>query len=145
MRRIAALGLVLCVLAPLPGLAGPPDRVSTSIPPHTSARQHEGSLRAVPAHDVRKFAATLAKAEPRRVQPAETRERGWISRHPVLFGLILGAGAGAVAAATMDNELFCGGTDEDCVFYGGGRVLVGAGIGAGAGAAVGALVGLGRK
>lgn len=72
------------------------------------------------------------------------QHRSWISRHPALFGTLIGAGMGALASATMENELFCSGGDEDCLFHGGSRVLVGAGMGAGAGAAIGFLVGLGK-
>jgi hypothetical protein len=78
------------------------------------------------------------------LQPG-SQNRGWIGRHPALFGALVGAGTGAVSAATMENELFCSGGDDDCVFYGGGRVFVGAGIGAGVGALVGWLVGLGTR
>jgi hypothetical protein len=66
-------------------------------------------------------------------------------RHPALFGALIGAGAGAVSAATMENELFCSGSDEDCFIHGGGRVLVGAGMGAGIGALAGWLVSLGNR
>lgn len=74
-----------------------------------------------------------------------SQNRGWIGRHPALFGALAGAGAGAVLAATLENELFCSGGDEDCFFHGGSRVLVGAGMGAGIGALTGWLVGLGTR
>lgn len=88
-----------------------------------------------------------------RPQPSQTSvdakaggQRSWIGRHPALFGALVGAGAGVVAAGTMENELFCStGSDEDCVFYTGSRFAVGAGIGAGVGALVGWIVGMGRK
>jgi hypothetical protein len=70
--------------------------------------------------------------------------RSWIARHPALFGALVGAGAGTVASATMENELFCSGGDEDCLIHGQGRVLVGAGMGAGLGALAGFIAGLGR-
>lgn len=72
-------------------------------------------------------------------------KRGWIARHPALFGTLIGAGAGALAAVTMENELFCSRGDEDCFFHGGGRTLVGAGFGAGIGALTGWVVSLGTK
>ena len=78
-------------------------------------------------------------------QPPKSPSRGWIGRHPALFGALVGAGAGAVATQTMDNELFCSGSDDDCIFHGGGRALIGAGIGAGVGSLVGWLVGLGSR
>ncbi|MGE5814859.1 MAG: hypothetical protein ACM36C_10265, partial [Acidobacteriota bacterium] len=65
------------------------------------------------------------------------KPKNWISRHPALFGALVGAGAGALASGTMENELFCSGGDEDCFFHGGSRILVGAGMGAGVGALIG--------
>ena len=78
---------------------------------------------------------------------AKAREgRSWIGRHPALFGALVGAGAGLVAAGTMDNEMFCGtGSDEDCIFYNSSRFAVGAGVGAGVGALVGWIVGMSRR
>jgi len=78
------------------------------------------------------------------VQQPGSRNRGWIGRHPALFGALVGAGAGAAASAMMENELICSGGDEDCLIYGGSRILVGAGMGAGIGSLIGFLVGLGR-
>lgn len=78
-------------------------------------------------------------------QPSTSPRRSWMRRHPALFGALVGAGAGAVSAATMENELFCSGGDEDCLIHGGGRVLVGAGMGAGIGALAGWLVSLGNR
>lgn len=109
---------------------------------HLAAPARTGPLAAAAARETTRLAAATAARPVRRVQPAE--QHGWISRHPVLFGALVGAAAGAVAAGTMDNELFCGGSDDDCVFHGEGRAIVGAGIGAGIGAAVGVIVGLGR-
>ena len=81
----------------------------------------------------------------KREPQAGSQRRGWIARHPALFGALIGAGVGAVSAVTLENELFCSGGDEDCVFYGGSRALIGAGVGAGVGALVGWIAGLGNK
>ena len=78
-------------------------------------------------------------------QQSESQNRGWIRRHSALFGALVGAGAGVVSAATMENELFCSGGDEDCLFHGGGRVLLGGGMGAGVGALAWWLVGQGAN
>ena len=77
-------------------------------------------------------------------QPGSQR-RGWLGRHPALFGALVGAGAGAVSAMTLENELFCSGGDEDCVFHGGSRALTGAAMGAGVGALVGWIASLGSR
>jgi uncharacterized protein YcfJ len=79
------------------------------------------------------------------LQPPTPEDRSWIGRHPALFGALVGTGAGAVSAGTMENELFCSGGDDDCIFHGGGRMIVGAGIGAGVGAVVGWLAGRGAR
>jgi hypothetical protein len=74
-------------------------------------------------------------------QPASQR-RGWIQRHPTLFGALVGAGLGAVSSIPRWNELYCAtGGDEDCLFHGASGVAFGAGVGAGIGALVGHLVG----
>ena len=80
-------------------------------------------------------------------RPAQTsQDRNWVSRHPAIFGALLGAGGGLMAAGTMENELFCSsGSDEDCLFYTKGRFAVGAGIGAGVGALVGWIAGKARR
>jgi hypothetical protein len=72
-------------------------------------------------------------------QEPPPHSHGWIGRHSILFGALVGAGAGAVASVTMENELFCSRGDEDCLFHGSRRAVVGAGIGAGIGALVGVL------
>lgn len=63
--------------------------------------------------------------------------RHWVSRHPVLFGTLVGFGATAVAigASCSGND----GGDIPCSTYMLGYGAVGAGIGAGIGLAVSAL------
>jgi hypothetical protein len=74
-------------------------------------------------------------------QPA-SQSRGWIQRHPTLFGALVGAGLGAVSSIPRWNELYCAtGGDEECLFHGAAGVLFGAGAGAGIGALVGHFVG----
>lgn len=68
--------------------------------------------------------------------PAQPR-RGWIGRHPVLFGALVGAGVGAAWAGSSSNF-------TDGMFSNGGNALLGAGIGAGPGSLVGLIVGLAR-
>jgi hypothetical protein len=65
----------------------------------------------------------------------------WMKRHPVLVGAVGGAAAGVVFGLTSENELNCSGGDEDCLFYGAKRPLVGAGLGAAAGSLIGLAFG----
>jgi hypothetical protein len=71
-----------------------------------------------------------------------TQDRSWIARHPVVFGTLVRAGAGAISSIPQWTELYCAtGGDEDCLFHGGAGVLFGACAGAGIGALIGFLVG----
>jgi hypothetical protein len=70
-------------------------------------------------------------------QPAQSAGPNWIKRHPALFGALAGAGGGALFAMLSETELFCSGGDEDCLFYGAKRPLVGAVLGAGIGSLIG--------
>jgi hypothetical protein len=91
-------------------------------------------------------APSLSMGEHLLAQQPGPQNRGWIGRHPALFGSLVGAGAGMAYSNTADNEWFCNGSDDDCLFYTVGKTtLVGAGVGAGVGALVGWLVGLGTK
>lgn len=106
---------------------------SAQTPPHGS-----GPLLSAAIHESSCLAARSALS----VQQPATRSskpRSWISQHPALFGALVGAGAGALASGTMENELFCSGGDEDCFFHGGSRLLVGAGMGASIGVLIGWL------
>lgn len=124
--RSLALFLTLCLASPCALVAAP----------------DETPLRAAADREARRAAASVARWQPDR--PAEN-DAGWISRHPVLVGALVGAGAGTVASLVMENELFCSRGDEDCLFHGGSRALVGAGMGAGVGALVGWVVGAARN
>ena len=94
--------------------------------------------------EVRRLALSPDRPAGFPAQESGSQNRSWIGRHPALFGALVGAGAGAAASAMMENELICSGGDEDCLIYGGSRILVGAGMGAGVGSLIGFLVGLGR-
>ncbi len=122
----------------------------TGLDPHLTLRptmQHPAQAPLIAA--ARRFESrttpTKTVERSRQTSRAQTGSgRGWIGRHPALFGALLGAGTGAIAAGTMDNEWFCNGSDDDCVMYGGGRFATGAAIGAGVGALVGWITSLGR-
>ena len=148
MRKISTLLAILGVFVPTVSVGGEL--------PETATRKAivQEALTAAPMnltlrHAIDREAVRLRVATPSRgnllLQPPGPQRQGWIGRHRVLFAALVGAGGGAVSAATMQNELFCSGGDEDCFFHGGSRVLVGAGMGAGVGALVGWLVGLGNR
>jgi hypothetical protein len=133
--------IVVFIMLPLSSVA------QEAAPP---PRQPASSATAAPAATL--SSASRAVWDPgrlpsnRRIAPQpDELGRPWISRHPVLFGALVGAGAGAVSSAVQENELFCSRGDEDCFFHGSSRFAVGAGIGAGIGAAVGLVVGIARK
>ena len=119
------------------GVAGPH---APSVAARAPALAEAGPLAAAAAREVQHLARVAAARHAQGVEQPRAEGRNWISRHPVLFGAMVGAGAGAVAAGTMENELFCSGGDDDCVIGGEGRALAGAGIGAGIGAVVGVIV-----
>jgi hypothetical protein len=133
--------IVVFIMLPVPSVA------QEAVPP---PRQPAVSATAAPAAALSPASKTAWDAgrlpSNRRIarQPDE-HGRPWISRHPVLFGALVGAGAGTVSSAVQENELFCSRGDEDCFFHGSSRFAVGAGIGAGIGAAVGLVVGIARK
>lgn len=140
MQRVLTL-VIACLLAASPALAAGPAETERD------ERRQTGAL----VESARREAARLARAphgesarRSAQVREPGNTERGWIGRHPVLVGALIGAGAGAAASMTMDNELFCSGSDEDCLFYKGNRWMVGAGMGAGVGALVGLIVDLSR-
>ena len=140
MRRPLAFVLTFCLAAPVPVFAADPPnavgaaRVSSPIDQRSAG---QGPVLAAANRESTRLALSLARTP----DPPSNGNRSWISRHPALFGTLVGAGAGAVMSVTMDNELFCSGGDEDCFFHGGSRVLVGAGMGAGIGALVGWIAG----
>jgi hypothetical protein len=142
MRRFITVALV-CAVA-VPGVALAADRPLAA--GNTALARHDRQAVSQPlAASVVREARRLATAP----QPGTREERprtdgAWLGRHPVVFGTIVGAGIGAVAGMTMENELFCSGGDEDCLIYGGTRFLAGAGMGAGIGALAGLVVSLAR-
>lgn len=127
--------------APVPTLVTAAPSLSTcSADPVTVLPVPRAVRGLIPA--ARRESTRLSASFDRRVQelaPATRKPRNWISRHPALFGALVGAAGGALASGTMENELFCSRGDEDCFFHGGSRVLVGAGMGASIGVLIGWL------
>jgi len=146
MRRIIGMVLIGVIASQSLAFASDPPVAPASTHPRAVAAGTSGGglLNAAVARE----AGRLARAEPgsmRRSQPAGSAKRGWIGRHPALTGALIGAGGGAVFANVVENETFCRGTGNDCLFPDGNRTLVGAGIGAGIGALVGLIAGAARK
>jgi len=96
-----------------------------------------GVLTASAAREVSRLVRSTAP-EPRTAQPTQpqSKNKGWIARHPKLFGALVGFGVGCVAGASRvggSEDNFFNTLDElACPVVGG--------IGAGAGALVASLV-----
>jgi len=148
MRRPMVLALMFCLITPFAALAA--DAPDNTTAPRLATRPDvpspgRGPLLAAADRESARLAVSPKRPPTEDAAQTSGQKRNWISRHPALFGTLVGAGAGAVAANRMENELFCSGGDEDCFFHGGGRTLVGAGFGAGIGALAGWIAGLGSK
>jgi hypothetical protein len=76
----------------------------------------------------------------RHEQQAWSERRSWVSRHPVLFGALVGAGVGAVGGATLGHD--CGQEEGFCSRQ--GMMGIGTATGAGLGALGGLVVALAR-
>ena len=144
MRTVVLCLALTCALTQTVNLAAqvPPLRVNPSAGSHQAVRPVPiGTLTAAIEREATRFAR--AQGDPQRSsRPTVAERRDWISRHPALFGALVGAGGGALLSVTLENELFCSGGDEDCLIHGGGRVVIGAGMGAGVGSLTGFIVGL---
>lgn len=144
MWKIIALLLVFSVPASSQVPGAEPPRHPIALPGAFDTGVPAGTLRTAAEREGWRLGLAVGRVPLAQTREA-AREPNWIARHPVLFGLVVGAVAGAATSAIMENELFCSGGDEDCVFHGVTRVPTGAAMGAGVGAAVGALVGLARR
>jgi hypothetical protein len=147
MRNVVTSLLILCVLTqPLTLAAEPSSGTSAaSIARDTSPPSQIPTLREAIDREAMRLALSLGGAG-RSLQRPDSLDRGWIRRHPALFGALVGAGAGAATSIPRWTELYCStGGDEDCLFHGGQGALFGAAVGAGIGALIGFLVGHGTK
>ena len=91
----------------------------------------------IPAIALLASIAAAPQAQPSTTIPHKT----WVERHPALTGAFVGAGGGVIYAMTAENEVFCSGGDEDCVFYAKKRPLIGAAFGTGVGSLIGWIIG----
>jgi hypothetical protein len=108
--------------------------IVSSSPAWAAGTEHSPLTRAVVIEARRAVAAGLLSP-----RPAAPRQRSWISRHPALFGALIGLAGGTVvggaAAASCDRRRsFC--LQGPTVAAG---AVLGTGIGAGAGFAIGAI------
>jgi hypothetical protein len=115
-----------------------------SVAARAPAPVETGPLAAAAAREVEHLARVAAARHAQGADQPRAEGRSWISRHPVLFGAMVGAGAGAVAGGAMGSEWFCSGGDDYCFLSGYGGALAGAPIGAGIGAVVGVIVSAAR-
>ena len=85
--------------------------------------------------------ATLLRVAvtPRQNAQVETPKRSWMSRHPALFGAVVGCGAGTLIGAVAGHA-----EPEEGWSSRGGMITFGAMTGAGLGALSGWIVGLAR-
>jgi hypothetical protein len=143
-RGCTAALLLICLAGPIGVLAQNVSQATHVVPAPTDQRTPPQTLilsKSAEA-EARRLAVSLGKAKSLELQQPPTQRRSWISRHPTLFGALVGAGAGAASSVVGVGELYCAsGSDEDCLFYGASGVLFGAGLGAGVGALVGHFVG----
>src|SRR6266508_3122710 len=109
MRNVVALllvGLLSCpVLAADPALAIPEGSASS----HSPAASPPGVLTASAAREVDRLVRSTA-LEPRKAQPFQqpNKRKGWIARHPRLFGALIGFGVGCVVGSSQ-----VGGSDDN--------------------------------
>ncbi len=131
MRRLVSVLLVGLMLLPSPALAADPaGSVIPARASHLAALSGGSGPLALSAGREAKRLATLP-ATVRSRQPEPRRERGWIARHPMLFGAAVGFGAGfAIGYAAGDDGVwddFTGASNG--LFLGGILCGVGAGVG----------------
>ena len=144
MRRTLTLVLIACVLGQSLALAAEAPNPTSAAPAtrETSPLLRNPMLSHAIDREATRLAFELGRPGISTAQPPARQDRGWIQRHPALFGAMAGAGLGAVSSIPRWTELYCAsGGDEDCLFHGGLGVLVGAGAGAGVGALIGFFVG----
>lgn len=131
MRRLSlALGVTLLAI---PNVVSAQDHtpVSTDGMRHIRLAIDRESTRLLPSLDpLRQDAVALAR--PRAGAQRATYRRGFVGRHPILVGAVIGFGAGAVIGVTKA----CGGPPDRESYCGPATVGFGA-VGAGLGALVG--------
>lgn len=128
--------LLLVALLAHPALAADSAHVTPdgSVPTRSAVASSPGALTLSVAHEASHLARVTASA-PTTTQPApqQTKKKGWIGRHPVLFGALVGFGAGCVLGASRvggSQDTFFNALDEfACPVVGG--------MGAGAGSVIG--------
>ena len=142
MRRALTLLLLFCVLGRSVAMAEPP-RGAAVLPEPDRGSPARLWLHEAVAREAARLAFRQTELPSRLVQAVPPSERrGWIRRHPALFGALVGAGAGAVSSIPRWTELYCStGGDEDCLFHDTQGLLFGMGAGAGLGSLIGWLAG----
>jgi hypothetical protein len=133
------IALLLVSLLNCPALAADSARVISqgSAQRQSALAPPSGALTASAAREVSRLVRSMPP-EPPKAQPIlpQPKAKGWIARHPKLFGALVGFGAGCIVGASQvggSKDDFFNALDEfACPAVGG--------IGAGAGAFVASLV-----
>lgn len=135
MRHLVSVLLVGSMLLPSAALAAEPgDGAPPSRATHLAAvSTATGPIAKAASREAHRLATLPRSGSAPRAQAATRGERNWIARHPMLFGAIVGFGAGfAIGYGAGDDGVF-----DD--FTAGSNGLFLGGIGCGIGAGVGLL------
>ncbi len=137
MHRVTALFLATLLSAPSAVLAAAAPGIQPDNRPTISRSTGAGLLAKTPVRDAIRL-ASLTDDVPLKADQQTTVERSWAGRHPVLLGMLLGAGIGAAYGAASCND--------GCFPIGrGGAAVVSAPFGAGFGALAGWIVKASRQ
>src|SRR5574338_1103891 len=99
------IGLVLLLFISVPAAAQesgtPRDHATTAQMTAPRPGEPRTSLGTAAAREGARLARDF-RARPQETGAQPQKTRTWLSRHPALFGALIGAGAGAVASGTME-------------------------------------------
>jgi hypothetical protein len=99
-RRGGTALLLICLAGPIGVLAQDVSQAALVVPAPTDQRTPPQTLILSTSAEVeaRRLAVSLGRAKSLELQQPPTQRRSWISRHPTLFGALVGAGAGAASS-----------------------------------------------
>jgi hypothetical protein len=111
MRKMLTSLLMVCVFSQPLALAAEATRETNevSVGRYAPAPSQKLTLSASIEREAMLFAQSLSKTAVPQSQAPASEDRGWIRRHPVLFGTLIGAGAGLVFEQTNCGLSSCHG------------------------------------